>query len=195
MSAVIYDKTPKGREEIATRKFQLAPRMRSLLVLVDGKQSKSDLLKKIAGLGLSEQNILDLLDQEFIVVLAHNAAIPTLAESEINTPPADPITQAAIPDAPSLPRDEDSARRFREVYNFFNETIKSNLGLRGFNLQMKVERAQNLQDFHELRRPYIQAILNAKGKEMAISLRDRLDQLLNLGLPATSDPVIAEQLS
>jgi hypothetical protein len=39
MSAVIYDKTEKGREEVATRKYQLAPRMRSLLVMVDGKQS------------------------------------------------------------------------------------------------------------------------------------------------------------
>lgn len=193
MSAIIYDKTPKGREEITTRKYQLAPRMRSLLVMVDGKQSKNDLLKKIIGLGLSEQNILDLLEQEFIVV-SNIAASANLTEAEITTVPADAIAQKSIADATPLSKDEDAARRFREVYNFFNETIKSNLGLRGFGLQMKVERAGNLQDFLELRRPYLEAILNAKGKEMAISLRDRLDQLLNLGLSGTGDKVMADAL-
>lgn len=192
MSAVIYDKTPKGREEIATRKYQLAPRLRSLLVMVDGKQSKNDLLKKIIGLGLNEQNILDLLDQEFIVVLANDTVSHLLVESEISAVSADEVAQKSIPDAAPLSRDEDAARRFREVYNFFNETIKSNLGLRGFSLQMKVERAGSIQDFIELRRPYIEAILNAKGREMAISLRDRLDQLLNIGMAGASDKVVAE---
>lgn len=195
MSAVIYDKTPKGREEIATRKFQLAPRMRSLLVMVDGKQNKSDLLKKIIGLGLNEQNIFDLLEQEFIVVVSNNVAVAGPTESEIHAVPADDIAQKSVSDADSLSKEDDAARRFREVYNFFNETIKSNLGLRGFNLQLKVERAANIQDFFELRRPYIEAILNAKGKEMAISLRDRLDQLLNPGLSIVSDKVIADALS
>jgi hypothetical protein len=54
MSNPVFDKTEKGREEIATRKHHLAPRLRTLLVLIDGKQGKEELLKKVAGLGLGE---------------------------------------------------------------------------------------------------------------------------------------------
>ncbi len=62
----IYEKTDKGREEIATRKHQLSPKLRSLLVMIDGEQTASKLLQKVAPLGLTEKNLSELLDQEFI---------------------------------------------------------------------------------------------------------------------------------
>ena len=62
----VFEKTDKGREEIATRKHQLSPRLRSLLVMVDGKQTRTDLLKKVAPLGLDEQSIAELLEKQFI---------------------------------------------------------------------------------------------------------------------------------
>ncbi len=65
----ILDKTDKGREEIATRKYHLAPRLRSLLVLADGKHRTEDLLTKVAGLGLTEQSITELLDNGFIQII------------------------------------------------------------------------------------------------------------------------------
>lgn len=183
MSTIIYDKTDKGREEIATRKYQLAPRLRSLLVLIDGKQTVTDLLKKIVGLGLNEQNIQDLFDQDFIaesqsVNVPVVAALPAaIVEKDTGDVLEDAKTKAtpklAISDIP-----EENGRRIQAISKFFNETIKSTLGLRGFTLQMKVERASNMQDFEDLRHAYIEAVLKAKGKEMARSLRDRLDQLL-----------------
>jgi len=66
MNTRIYEKTDKGREEIATRKYQLAPRLRSLLVMVDGEQASDKLLQKVAALGLTEQNLNELLEQDFI---------------------------------------------------------------------------------------------------------------------------------
>lgn len=183
MSTIIYDKTDKGREEIATRKYQLAPRLRSLLVLIDGKQTVTDLLKKIVGLGLNEQNIQDLFDQDFIaesqsVNVPVVAALPAaIVEKDTGDVLEDAKTKAtpklAISDNP-----EENGRRIQAISKFFNETIKSTLGLRGFTLQMKVERASNMQDFEDLRHAYIEAVLKVKGKEMARSLRDRLDQLL-----------------
>jgi hypothetical protein len=66
MNNLVYEKTDKGREEIATRKHQLAPRLRSLLVMIDGEQTADKLLQKVAVLGLSEQNLDELLEQRFI---------------------------------------------------------------------------------------------------------------------------------
>ncbi|GGD01952.1 hypothetical protein [Undibacterium terreum] len=193
MSTLIYDKTDKGREEIATRKYQLASRIRTLLVMVDGKQTEDDLLKKVAGLGLGQQNIDDLIEQQFIAaVTAAPAAATAPRAPSVNSSPPENTAAATAPLAPMEDNGPDSvlglgagpeteldeAARFQAVYNFFNETIKSTLGLRGFTLQMKVERAATLEDFRELRRPYLEAIQKAKGNEMARSLRDRLDQLL-----------------
>jgi hypothetical protein len=188
MSSIIYDKADKGREEIATRKYQLAPRLRSLLVMIDGKQSEAELLKKVLGLGLNEQSLIELLEQEFIVMTSVGVAssIPQVAESTVSS-----VNSAIAPVLPSTTPAE-AAARFQALYNFYNETIKSTLGLRGFALQMKVERAGNLQDFHELRNVYIEAVLKAKGKEMARSLRDRLDQLLYADPNAVVDKIIED---
>jgi hypothetical protein len=46
-----YGKTPKGEEEIATRRYRLSPRERSLLVMSDGRISGADLAKRAAVLG------------------------------------------------------------------------------------------------------------------------------------------------
>ena len=60
MQKIIFDKSDKGREEIITRKYKLANRLRTLLVLIDGKQSSDELLAKVVSLGLTEANILEL---------------------------------------------------------------------------------------------------------------------------------------
>ena len=182
MTASIYDKTEKGREEIATRKYQLSPKLRTLLVMIDGKQSAAEIMKKVAGLGLNEQNLQELLELELIGVTATPSP-----EGE----PASTATPAA-PIHPAAPATDDSevseamaesamtdAERFQALYNLYNETIKSAMGLRGYGLQLKVERAASIEDFRALRSTYVEAVQKAKGPEMARSLRDRLDQLLN----------------
>jgi len=156
----IYDKTAKGREEIATRKYHLAPRLRTLLVLVDGKQTDATLLQKVEGIGLHAESIAELLTEGFIeAVHAPPEAVPA-------------------PSPAALPTD-DMAARYQAIYRFFTETIKSTIGLRGYGLQLKVEKAASIDDFRALRQPYLDAVLKAKGSEIEQSLRGRLDQLLN----------------
>lgn len=170
MINLIFDKTDKGREEIATRKHHLAPRLRSLLVLVDGKHQTEDLLRKVAGLGLTEQALTELLEHAFI------EAVETLP---LAAAPAEPVEAAAQSVAGGGLAEGES--QFQALYNFFTETIRSALGLRGYALQLKVERCTSIDDFRSLRQAYLDAVLKAKGNEMMLSLRDRLDQLIELG--------------
>lgn len=169
MIDLIFDKTDKGREEIATRKHHLATRLRTLLLLVDGKHSAENLLKKVSGLGLNEQAIAELLESELIhAVETAPVAAPAAPE---------PVETAAAPEpAGILPKGES---QFQALYNFYTETIRSTIGLRGYALQLKVERCASIDDFRELRQDYLEAVLKAKGNEMARSLRDRLDKLLS----------------
>lgn len=195
---LIFDKTLKGQEEIATRKHGLPSRLRSLLVLVDGKTNVEVLIKKVAGLGLNEESIAELLEQEFIAPHADSPSAPAMSPvippAAVAAPVAAPLAAsapkpaaepaapptaapAAAPGATILPEGE---TQFQALYNFYTTTIKSTLGLRGFGLQLKVEKCGNIDDFRALRQTYVDAVLKSKGAEMARSLGERLDHLLNL---------------
>ncbi|NDI84338.1 hypothetical protein [Undibacterium crateris] len=188
MFASIYDKTDKGRQEIATRQFQLQNRLRTLLVMVDGKQSAAELLRKVQALGLDENSVQELIDGDFIAPLIDSAeaefAAPTTqdAPEPIQHPQGQADHSAALTSVSDVPLPELSgAEQFQAVYRFFNETIKANLGFRGFALQLKVERAGNLDDFEHLRIPFLEAVMKAKGRDFARNLRDQLDILLYQG--------------
>lgn len=176
MTHYIFDKTDKGREEIATRKHQLSPRMRTLLLLVDGKQPTEEVLLKVAGLGLNQDSVADLLENGFlrpVVAPPVPAAVTALAATAT-------ATDAAVAVPPSAPSNDmlDAAERFRAIYQFYTETIKGTIGLRGYALQLKVEKASTVGELRALRDAYLEAVLRAKGNEVARSLRARLDQLL-----------------
>jgi len=164
MNTSIYDKTAKGREEIATRKFQLASRLRALLVLVDGHRAEDELLRNVAGLGLTSSALQELLDQGYILLAASYASLPEPAP-EVTASPAPPVAT-------------DQVQQFRSVYDFYNKTIKSTMGLRGFPLQLKVEKAASVDELRQLRDPYVEAVQKAKGRDTATLLAQQLDQLL-----------------
>ncbi len=188
MFASIYDKTDKGRQEIATRQFQLQNRLRTLLVMVDGKQSAAELLRKVQALGLDENSIQELIDGDFISPLKDSAEAETTPPTrpDVLEPMQHTLEQADHSAVSTSVSDISSpelsgAEQFQAVYRFFNETIKANLGFRGFALQLKVERAGNLDDFEHLRIPFLEAVMKAKGRDFARNLRDQLDILLYQG--------------
>jgi hypothetical protein len=181
MLNLIYDKSDKGREEIATRKYGLAPKIRPLLVLVDGKHSGQALIKKFGFMGLSEEVIKDLVQNGFVTGVAPAAgaatALPAANEASAAPQQAAAAQEQDVGDGILEPGET----QYQAVYNFYTHTIKSTIGLRGFMLQLKVEKCSAIDDFRALRKPYLEAVFNAQGEEMARSLRSRLDQLLYLG--------------
>lgn len=205
MHTRVYDKTDKGREEIATRKYQLRSKLRTLLVMIDGRHSLGALLKDFAVLGMSEENVDELLRLEYIVLVGGGpAAEEPAAPASAPRPPAsararmqarvrsharEGMAQAAaeveveveadIDDEAALTKPEPPADAdlFRALHAFYNQTIRSNLGLRGIGLQLDVEKAANVGDLRALRLAYLQAVLKSKGRATALELRERLDAL------------------
>ena len=195
MTNFIYDKTDKGRDEIATRQYRLAPRLRTMLLLFDGKNSSDQALQKVVGLGIDAAGITELIEHGFI----HEVGVAGAnAPAVVATPIAPVVATSAAPDVPviaagsdeslpdlsqaiTLPLDsvaDEVQTQFQSVYNFFNDTIKKTLGFRGFAMQMKVERASTVDDLRALRDPFVAAVLNAHGPTVAKDLADRLDILL-----------------
>ncbi|MFZ6847438.1 hypothetical protein [Undibacterium sp. RuRC25W] len=181
MLSYVYDKTEKGREEIATRKHQLANRLRTLLVMVDGKQNAIQLLNKLASIGLNETNFRELINLELITAVTPPEAPPKKATTDNEMLTVAPDIDIGNPlnnlDLAEEEIEKLRTEQFQLLYHFYNETIKSNLGLRGFTLQLKVERTKNIDDLKALRQPYLEAVLKSKGREIARGLRDKLDLL------------------
>jgi hypothetical protein len=71
----VYRKTERGQTEIATRQFKLAPRLRSALVVVDGKRSQFELAAMIAG---EPQETLQALLEAGFIELAEAASPPQM---------------------------------------------------------------------------------------------------------------------
>jgi hypothetical protein len=94
MSTCIYDKTDKGREEIATRKYQVPPKLRTLLVMIDGRHTLESLLKNFAVLGLSNDHV-DALAQQGFIALAGGGELPEEPEAEPAQLPRSPASARA----------------------------------------------------------------------------------------------------
>lgn len=206
-----YDKTDKGRDEIATRRFQLPTRLRSLLVLVDGKQTDDELIQKIAALGLNELS-LSKLEIEGYIKKINSTEVPENTEgspsNSVDSAPIQENNETAMidstigqmgdleesqtifeaPDGDDVwnanldailtadDEDEDRESRVDMMKRYLAELIKENLGIKGFFLQRKLLKATRLEDIHAFRQDYVSAILHAKGKDIAINLRDQFDQ-------------------
>ncbi len=93
--ATIYHKTTKGQIEIESRRYRLLPRLRTALILVDGRRSDDELAKLIPGESVAA--LKALLDDGFIEVSA-------LVEQRIAPRPAAPAPAPAP--APVAPKPE-----------------------------------------------------------------------------------------
>jgi hypothetical protein len=85
--ATIYRKTHKGQTEIETRQYRLAPRLRTALILVDGRRTDAELAKLIPA--DPESALGMLLHEGFIESQAaheHRAAAHTATAAGAPTP-------------------------------------------------------------------------------------------------------------
>lgn len=130
----IYHKTPKGMEAIANRHSGLAPKLRSLLIMVDGKRSYADLAALAAVVGDCEQQLLQL-QQEGLVELI-GAASTAGAAPGASAPDMAPTAPAPLITA-SLP----------EAKRFSSHLLEQILGPTSDVLCLKIEAAKDLASF------------------------------------------------
>ncbi len=151
-----YNKTAKGREEISARTYGLQSRMRTLLVMIDGRHPMEELLPKVTGLGLDASAVQELLAQGFI------------EEGE-----APPITIMPVP-----PTEEELAAQYAQAHAFYARTIEPTLGQRGQVLQAKLEAAATLEDLKAMRITFFEMVNRIRGRPVALALKKELDTIL-----------------
>ena len=140
--SAVFAKTDEGREALTGRPPGLTPRLRSLLIMTDGKRTVADLDKMLGADGAAAPLLEQLMAQRWVQghgqglsasAPVDTASIPTLvtvasAEVKVAAPPA----EAPMPTAVVIWPFSDARRR---VVRFINDQ----LGPMGETLAMRVE--------------------------------------------------------
>jgi len=155
----IYAKTEDGVREVKERKLSLPIALRSLLIMIDGKLTVAEVLERARALRV---------DQEALGELERNGLIA----KRFSAP------SVATADAEATPRSEDEAQRFVAAQRKLSDLINQHLGLRGYLLVMRLERASNLRDLHDLLPDVAKALVKRVGIEAATPMVAELEQLL-----------------
>ena len=157
-----WRKTALGLAEIKDRKLKLSPRLRTMLILVDGAQTEEMLRDGAAGVGAPP---------DFIAQLAAAGLIERVG-GPVEAAPAAPAPHAASVG----PRD--AFTRFREGKAFMNATIVNALGIKAFMFTMKLERANNLAELTELVEAFRAALAGARDEAFARVMTEKLKEIL-----------------
>jgi hypothetical protein len=158
--ATIYRKTAKGHTEIETRAMRLPPRLRSALILIDGRRSDDDLRKLI--LQQPEDTLRTLSEQGFIELIAITHDEPARPPTSA-APPRPAVAQAGT--AAAAPGS--AARSFELTRNNAVRHFTDLVGPMAEALAMKMERTRNLDELHPLVQTAQAIIGNARGSQAA----------------------------
>src|SRR5262249_43002209 len=144
-ASVVYQKTRKGEDEIKARAAKLPPKVRTMLIMVDGSKTSGQLAGIAKQLGVTEDYIALLEGQGLIAPAAGKAAAPAHQPSGAGAPP------------------QDEFERFRAAKTFMNETVVNALGMRSFFFTLKLEKCGTRAELAGLVEDYGKAIAKASG--------------------------------
>jgi hypothetical protein len=167
---VVFSKTPKGHDEIATKAGGLSPRVRRVLIFIDGKRTVEDLRGMLQSDDL--QHTLGMLEEEgYIEVcsLITDAGKPAPAPAQLP-----PIT--AFGDLPDPP----DPTRLQMARNFMINTLNTFVGSLGAS--SLIDRIDNAHGHEDLRAQfddwYHAMVMSREGKREAEALRGKLLQVI-----------------
>lgn len=156
---VIFAKTPKGLDEVASKSGGLTPRIRRVLIMVDGKRTVDDLRGMLQADDL--QHTLGILEEDGYIAMAASSAPPE---------PLPSIT--AFGDLPATP----DPIRLQQARNFMGNTLKAFVGALGTSSLL--DRIENAETHADLRRYYDEwyhaIVTSREGRREAESLRSKL---------------------
>ncbi len=156
--ALIYRKSAKGLSEIETRAHRLPPRLRSALIVVDGRRDVNELRPLI--LQQPDETLAALAEQGFIEAVGESAPPPP-------APVAAPAPAPAPTPAAAAGSDFDATRR--AAVRALNDLI----GPAAETIAMKMEKARNLSELMPLLTQAAQAVAAMRGRAAAEAFAQR----------------------
>jgi len=145
--ALLYAKTAAGRQEIEDRALRLPAALRSILLMVDGQRDDASLRALLPGLRAPQDTLEQLVVQGLIEVVGGSAA-----------------------PAASLPRTHgrgQDPQLYQVLYEWMSESVRRHLGLKGYFMQLKIERCTDAAALEQLWPEMVAAIGKARSPALA----------------------------
>jgi len=156
----IYAKTDAGALELRERAHSLSIGLRSLLIMIDGKRTVADLLQLASALHVDQSAFTELENRGLI---ARRFAAPSAVTGQV---------------AEAAPRSEGDVQRFLAAQQRMSNAISEHLGFRGYLMMMRLQRAGNMRDLHDLLADFGQAVTKRSGKGVAVPLVAELEAII-----------------
>lgn len=150
-----YCKTEAGKQEIQDRGRKLPASLRSLLLMVDGQRDHAQLRELMKGLHAPD----DALEQLMAMGLVKG---DEPARAVASSPVAAPVTP--LPGEVKLPPE---FGRYRSLYEIVSDTVRRHLGLKGYFMQLKVEKCADVDELLALLPEIATALTKAKDHTFA----------------------------
>lgn len=145
--AFIHAKTAAGRQEIEDRARKLPPGLRSILLMVDGLRDDDELTGMVPGLRAPDDALAQLQAMGLIEVVGGAVA-------------------AAAPRSLTAGREHDPAL-YKQLYDWMSESVRRHLGLKGYFMQLKIERCTDAASLEKLWPEMAAAVSKAKSPALA----------------------------
>lgn len=183
----ILTKTPAGIEELKARALKLPPRLRTMLIMVDGMRTVTQLREAAAALGAPDDCLDTLVAAGLVSAPARLENDATSAQastgpdasgsavapvSPAHASNASQVGNTAKTDAPS------HVDRFTAARKLMNDTAVDELGLRAFLFTLKLERCSTADDLRALLPGFAQSLSKARDESFANRTVDRVRNLL-----------------
>ena len=147
-------KTEAGRNEIQQRTRKPPAGLRSILLLVDGQRSDDELQAMMSGLHAPDDALGQLATDGLIERRSGAASMLAAVAATKSNDGAPPVIMT-------------SAERYNLLYARITDDIRSHIGLKGYFLQLKVERCTNADDLEALRPDVATAMTKARDHTFA----------------------------
>ena len=147
--AYVHAKTAAGRQEIEDRARRLPPALRSILLMVDGQRDDNELTGMLPGLRAPDDALAQLAALGLIEVVGGSVS-------------------AAAPRALTAGCEQDP-ELYKQLYDWMSESVRRHLGLKGYFMQLKIERCTDAAALEKLWPELVAAI----GKSKSVALANR----------------------
>lgn len=142
---LVYQKSAKGSEAIATRRHGLSPKLRSLLILIDGKRDYQELARISNTLGDTEQLLGQLLDEGCIEPVPKAARAAAALAPKVAVPV--PIHASASASAPAPAAAPASSVSLADARRHAVRRLIDIVGPNADEICMRIESARSVADF------------------------------------------------
>ena len=182
----LYSKTEAGKREIQDRALRLPAALRSILLMVDGQRDLAQLRDLMAGLRAPDDAIEQLVVKGLIqrgdgaspvaapVEVPAKASVQASTATPVEAPVEAPVEKtpaqapaAALPALPGAVVVPAEFGNYRRLYNFVTDAVGRHLGLKGYFMQLKVERCTDVDALLDLLPEVATALTKAKDHTFA----------------------------